>query len=36
VFAVDDEDIDVSFDGKTWFHLSGTFCRDNLPQWNRR
>jgi hypothetical protein len=35
VFDVEAEDIDVSSDGKKWFHLSGRVCRDDLPAWKR-
>jgi len=35
VFDVEAEDIDVSFDGKKWLHLSGRVCRDDLPAWKR-
>jgi hypothetical protein len=27
------EDIDVSFDGATWFHLGGVICVRNLPMY---
>jgi len=30
---VDSEDIDVSSNGKRWFHLVGSRCRDGLPNW---
>jgi len=35
VFDVEAEDIDVSFNGKEWLHLSGHVCRDDLPGWRR-
>jgi hypothetical protein len=30
-FPLWDRDVDVSFDGKTWFHLTGGFCARKLP-----
>lgn len=30
------EDIDVSLDGKEWFHLLGLRCADGLPNWFER
>jgi len=29
----DSEDIDVSLDGKKWFHAMGEYCPDRLPEW---
>jgi hypothetical protein len=32
VFHLDAQDIDISENGKTWFHLLGPTCKDKLPK----
>jgi hypothetical protein len=33
VWSLGSQDVDVSDDGETWFHLVGPRCRNNLTLW---